>query len=294
MNRNSETARHLVERLADVGTDVTGRQLERWSSERLMPPDGLDEPAKVAHLAELVKVYRPGPGAADRSALVLLARGHACDRAREAIAQRFIGASVEALAASAAAWEVPTFSDPMTDAGSRGAEEIVGILSEVAENGLDVPIGSPVKTLFEAIDAHGPGLPVDRATGSPESADAIRDAAVHQLLALATGQPYVVEALPPNVGGNGDEADEALAERIGAVPAAMRQVFMMLPTLPLDVLRTGAATARAILPFTSGQADDEKRDEMAGAWAVVGIVLAGLSASLGAGVELAAPGVQAR
>lgn len=87
MRRSSKLAQDLTAALAATGVAVSPRQLDSWSQAGLLPVTvGCDAPT-VAHVAAVAAVYRPGPKAADRAALVIAARGFACPRLRDAIAR---------------------------------------------------------------------------------------------------------------------------------------------------------------------------------------------------------------
>jgi len=90
MRRDSKKATEIVTALADAGVSfdgrpVTGRLLERLSTDGLLPLDLADMDSTIRQLRELALLdYGPGKSA-DRTARVLLARGCLCERARPAI-----------------------------------------------------------------------------------------------------------------------------------------------------------------------------------------------------------------
>lgn len=150
MRRDSVFARELVADAKARGIALSGRQLESWSHEDLLPAnaDGMSRDRLLAHLEEVSKLYRSGPGPADRTALILAARGFGCERLRDAVARGFGASTPNELGglARAAADELPNSE---SDKGSREIERQVRALLE-ASGDRDIP--RPFRDLMSLVD----------------------------------------------------------------------------------------------------------------------------------------------
>ena len=256
----AQLAAHNVEK-------IDGRQLEQWSQVGLLPPDGTPAPALAAHVLELRKVYRPGPGAADRAMLVMAARGHACTGLYGAIRR------------AARPEDTPTtaWPDPETDEGDRAIHAEAQALYKATQHD-DLPAEArdllPPHVNRAARNARR--FPViDYLTHTAASPEGVVISGLAQVLALAYGEPgaivdpeTVARFGPPEPRELRDlqtELDEAapMLEAISGILPRVDALYRHLEEIPLADLVAGA---RAIRPFVL----DER---LAGILAVAGVAL---------------------
>ena len=151
MRRDSVFVRGLVAASVARGTPMSGRQLESWSQAALLPAnvEAIPRDRLLDHLTEVAKLYRPGPGAADRVALILAARGFGCERLRDAVA-RGLGASTPKEIEGAARAAADQLPDPESDEGSWEIERQARVLLG-ASGGQEIP--PAIRGLLHLVEA---------------------------------------------------------------------------------------------------------------------------------------------
>ncbi len=310
MRRDSAEARRWTDLATANGIEgVTGRLIEAYSHAGLLPPEGVSDEHRVAHLRQVRSVYRPGPGGADRAALILLPRGFPCAGVREAIARAHGATSLAELAEKARAELSRPLPDPETDEGEAAIEsEAQRIISAPGRNTLPAVDRRVFAAFLDRALANVAAAPlVDSATRTPEPPDATLLSGLTQAAAVVRGgSPWAPEALARM--GTSQPIDKTVWQGEGAAILTEGQdvvedaygdaeeVRMHLRAVPFETLVAGARLVRSLFRVLVEQAPgrtlagSEDLDYNAGVMAPLGIALLPAAPFLGAIMDTLAGG----
>ena len=309
MRRDSAEARRWTDLATANGIEgVTGRLIEAYSHAGLLPPEGVSDEHRVAHLRQLRSVYGAHPGGADRAARILLPRGFPCAGVREAIARAHGATSLAELAEKARAELSRPLPDPETDEGEAAVEsEAQRIISAPGSNALPA-VDRRVFTAFlaRALANVGDAPLVDSATRTPETPNATLLSGLAQAIAVAYGgSPWAPEALArmgtsQPIDGAAWKGDGAaiLTEGQDVVKDAygVSEEVRMHLGVPFETLVAGAHLVRFVFGLLIEQAPgrtlvgSEDLDYEAGVMAPLGVALLRAAPFLGAIVNTLAGG----
>jgi hypothetical protein len=308
LSRKSPQLPAIVAAVAALGVTIDGRALESLSQAELLPPDGTPLDQLAAHVVAASSVYRPGPGAKDRAARILAARGFGCVRYPAVLARSYGASSIEDLASQMKRVRTDA-PDPDTDDGSLEIERraqavldagtgpgpgpalglLAGLLGDIKRNSDRTPVADPVVE-----EPTGPrGVPIT------ETSEQTTFSVLEQMYRIVYGGSVtsaeslsrVVEDGAPELDGN---QDAALAALVG-VESVVVAVLANLGSLPPWVLAGGAQFARVLLassgvdslpgvrsqPVNQEREGDEELDQLAAVMAPMGIALAPMIYALG-------------
>lgn len=274
MRRTSQQAQLLVAALAAEGVEVTGRRLETWSQQGLLPPASTSHERTVEHCRHLASLLGPGKGNAsqdgyDRAALALAGRGFACDRYRDAYC-RAIGYSSaaehrEKVAADGPGESVRTVSDD----GSLAVEQFGDTLIRVATDATltTTPalrtVAPVMKTLLGGAKPQG-----DPVTGRTETKqNTVSDAANGLSALVIADMPASTASYAALTGQRLDEMEATESSQLGMVTEAIggnfgSDVEQVTATASVRDLAEAASMARSM--FLASYPDDESTDILAG------------------------------
>jgi hypothetical protein len=279
---------------------VSTRQLESWSQAGLLPCNHVPVQELAAHVAQLAEVYRPGPDATRKAALVLAARGYPCSVLSEVLRDYYHAKMVKT-------------PSPDTTEGQRAIRQE----AQAVLNRAEAPVvGAPVvlnefyaQMVKAALDQARSQPATDSLTRTAERPEvAVKDALTVVLEAmygdpeppteegLARVETYGAPPIPPTIGDLADrtEAAKVLTEETTNFGAYL--AYAVDNAGPEDFAR-GAMVMRALLvlvPATkvSVLADPEKLDYLAGLMAPIGVAMAYIGPRLASLVPANALGQQ--
>lgn len=239
MYRGATRTGELARALRDLGVSVEKRQLETWSQRGLLPRPGTPKAKLLAHIEEIAKVHRSGPGAPDRTMLVLAARGFACSGLSAAVTRVWSASSSKSLKALAndAAAGLP---DPEADEGSWDIEkQVERLLGLASVRGVPRPLREALSDIANAIANEAKQRPaIDLATGQPHSPmNTVFNVLVEIVVAGYGRSPLDPDAI--RVLGNGLFGEDRELTRRGK--QMIEAVSSRISTEPLNVLATFSA-----------------------------------------------------
>jgi hypothetical protein len=256
--RNNPTVRQAAELLVAWGviespaTASARKRMEDHSQVGLQPPGNPTATELAAFEAELLKSYRPGPGATERAAFALLGRGVPSDLIDQE--------------------RLPTDQadpDPETDEGSRAVEAEAAALIARTNDGPGAQLLARVMAILRSNVKTAPVFDPYLDRPLPEDPEITLRSAAAQLIGMSYGGPPAQPETTMSISGQSSIGDSQEHSELMGLLADFQESTTNLvdeaSQVPAQVKARGAVLVRSMLDrFLPAPHDPDELDEIAG------------------------------